>query len=257
MALDGRSTGLALMLGLAAAPACAVVGGRDAPESAASAVMVLSSNGGVCSGIVVAQDAVLTAAHCVAGGARKAGTEHRVHFRDEAGQPVLLDLASRAIHPGYDAGAIAGRRRSIDLALVRTATPLPARFRPTPLSDAMPRAGETLILAGYGVSKPGEARSTGTFRSATLPVVEPYGQSRVLVWMKPSGGKSGEVSGACQGDSGGPISAAPGTVPLAVSAWVGSGACTGISQGILLGPQRDWIDRTLAGWGISARWSAP
>ncbi|WP_244973613.1 S1 family peptidase [Methylobacterium bullatum] len=220
---------------------------------AGAAVMVLSSNGGVCTGIVVAQDAVLTAGHCVAVGSRRGGAEHRVHFRDEAGQPVLVDLAARAVHPGYDAGAIAGRRRSIDLALIRTATPLPGRFRPTPLSTALPRAGESLVLSGYGVSKPGEARTTGTFRSAVLPVVEPYGQSRILVWMKPSGG----ASGACQGDSGGPIATTPGAPPLAVSAWVGGGACGSISQGVLLGPQREWIDRVLAGWGRSAGWSAP
>ena len=176
MDLDMRSAGIALLLGLAAAPAGAVVGGREAPETAGSAVMVLSSNGGVCTGIVVAQDSVLTAGHCVAAGSRQGGAEHRVHFRDEAGQPVLVDLAARAVHPGYDAGAIAGRRRSIDLALVRTATPLPGRFRPTPLSAALPRAGESLVLSGYGVSKPGEPRTTGTFRSAVLPVVEPYGQ---------------------------------------------------------------------------------
>lgn len=253
MDLDMRSAGIALLLGLAAAPAGAVVGGREAPDSAGSAVMVLSSNGGVCTGIVVAQDSVLTAGHCVAAGPRQGGAEHRVHFRDEAGQPVLVDLAARAVHPGYDAGAIAGRRRSIDLALVRTATPLPGRFRPTPLSAALPRAGESLVLSGYGVSKPGEPRTTGTFRSAVLPVVEPYGQSRILVWMKPSGG----ASGACQGDSGGPIADAHGAPPLAVSAWVGGGACGSISQGVLLGPQRDWIDRTLAGWGRSAGWSAP
>ncbi len=78
---------------------------------------------------MLARDVVLTAAHCAAPGA-----EHRVHFRDEAGAPVLLEVAARAVHPGYDAGAIAGRRRSIDLALLRTDVPLPARFVPAALA---------------------------------------------------------------------------------------------------------------------------
>jgi len=130
-------------LAFAGGPAGAVVGGTEAaPEGA---VMVLSSKGGVCSAVVVAPDAVLTAGHCAA-----AGLEHRVHFRDGAGQPVLVAVTARAVHPGYDAGAIAGRRRSIDLALLRTATPLPARFAPATLSGASPRAGESLTLAGYG-----------------------------------------------------------------------------------------------------------
>lgn len=244
----GRVLG-AMVLGSAtlAGSASAVVGGREAPEAASSSVMVLSSNGGVCTGIVVARDAVLTAAHCVA-----ARAEHRVHFRDEAGAPVLVELAGRAAHPGYDAGAVAGRRRSIDLALVRTAGPLPPRFVPASLSAAMPRAGETLALSGYGAARAGEARSTGTFRSVALPVVEPYGQSRILVWLKSAGPKAG----ACQGDSGGPIGPEGGASVLAVSAWIG-GACGGVSQGVLLGPQRDWIDRTLAGWGSSAAWAMP
>jgi hypothetical protein len=114
----------------------------------------------------------------------------------------------------------------------------------------MPRAGERLTLSGYGASRAKEARSTGTFRSVALPVVEPYGQSRILVWLK---GASG-AAGACQGDSGGPIGT--GAATLAVTAWVG-GACGGISQGVLLGPQRTWIDATLGGWGASARWEAP
>ncbi|KMO43289.1 hypothetical protein VQ03_08975 [Methylobacterium tarhaniae] len=60
-----------------ATPAAAVVGGAEAPDAALarSSVMVLSSRGGVCTGIVLARDAVLTAAHCAAPGA-----EHRVHF---------------------------------------------------------------------------------------------------------------------------------------------------------------------------------
>lgn len=236
-----------LGLTLATLPARAVLGGRAAPEAAASSVMVLSSNGGVCTGIVVAQDAVLTAGHCAAGPA-----EHRVHFRDAAGAPVLVELSARTVHPGYDAGAVAGRRRSVDLALLRTATPLPARFAPTALSAAMPRAGERLAVSGYGVAKAGEARTTGTFRSAVLPVVEPYGPSRILVWLKPDAG----AAGACQGDSGGPIAPQAGAPPVAVSAWVG-GACGGVSQGVLIGPQRDWIDRTLAGWGGAARWAMP
>lgn len=238
-----RGLGLACALALPDA-AGAVVGGRPTPEAAASAVMVLSSNGGVCTGIVVAADAVLTAGHCVASRA-----EHRVHYTDEAGAPVLAEIAARVAHPGYDAGAVAGRRRSIDLALVRLAAPLPARFRPATLSAAMPRAGERLTLAGYGVAAPGNARSTGTYRSVELSVVEPHGPSRILVWL---GAGAGGAS-ACHGDSGGPIGLD--STVLAVSAWVAGKACGGISQGVLLGPQRDWIDRTLTGWRAAARWS--
>ncbi|CAA2156124.1 hypothetical protein MBRA_01739 [Methylobacterium brachiatum] len=232
-------TVLAAALSLAGRPAGAIVGGAEAP--AGGAVMVLSSNGGVCTGLVLAPDTVLTAGHCVA-----AGREHRVHFRDDAGAPVLIEVSGRAIHPGYDAGAASGRRKSIDLALLRTATPLPPRFAPVTLSAALPRAGERLTLAGYGAARAGDPRSTGTYRSVGLPVIEPYGPSRILVWLK------GDAAGGCQGDSGGPITGPDGAV-LALAAWIG-GTCGGLTQGVLVGPQRGWIDRVLDGWGRSARW---
>ncbi|KAB7785813.1 S1 family peptidase [Methylorubrum populi] len=235
-----RATALAILLG--AAPAQAIVGGREGAgiPGAASAVMVLTSGGGVCSGVVVAPDAVLTAGHCVAGVG-----ENRVHYRDAAGRPVLAEVAARLLHPAYDGDAIRGRTRSIDLALLRTRDPLPARFAPAPLSAAMPRAGQSLTLAGYGAARGNDRRSIGRYRGAALSVVEPYGPSRILVWLKAPG------AGGCQGDSGGPI--LDGEAVVALAAWV-KDACGGLTQGILLGPQRDWIDRTLSGWGVTARW---
>jgi hypothetical protein len=107
-----------------------------------------------------------------------------------------------------------------------------------------------VTFGGYGVAKPGDARSTGTFRMVALPVAEPFGKSTVLVWADGAG-----KAGACMGDSGGPV--AQGEAVIAITTWVGdrkSGACGAYSQGVLLGPQRDWIDRTLAGWGKRARW---
>lgn len=228
---------------LAVTPAGAIVGGAEAPPG--GAVMVLSSDGGVCTGVVLAPDAVLTAGHCLAGAA-----EHRVHFRGPSGEPVLVPVAARAVHPGYDPGAAAGRRRSIDLGLARTDAPLPARFAPVTLSAADPRTGEILTLSGYGASRPGDPRSTGTYRSLALPVVAPHGPSRILVWLR-----AGARAGGCQGDSGGPIAAPDGAV-VALAAWVG-GACGGLTQGVLVGPQRAWIDRTLAAWGRAAAWAAP
>ncbi|WP_430913079.1 S1 family peptidase [Methylobacterium sp. sgz302541] len=228
---------LGLLLAAASGPAWAVAGGREVPEDG-TGVMVLSSKGGVCTGVVVARDAILTAAHCAPPGA-----ELRAHFREGA-EPVLADIAARAVHPGYDAGAVAGRRRSVDLALLRTAKPLPDRFRAALLGAVPPRAGENVTLSGYGATPGGGPRSTGTLRAVNLPVVEPYGPSRILLWLKGPGG-------ACQGDSGGPIAA--GDAVVAVSAWSG-GACGSLTQGVLIGPQRAWIDATLSAWGAGARW---
>jgi S1-C subfamily serine protease len=228
-------------------PARAVVGGsEDSGPLARSAVMVLNSRGGVCSGIVVAPDAVLTAAHCVAG----AG-EFRVHWRGEDGQPVLIAPAARAIHPAYVANSVAARRRSIDLALLRTPSALPDRFRPVALSTSAPARADAIALGGYGVAREGDARSTGTFRSVGLSAVQPYGPSTILLW---ASGPRG--AGACEGDSGGPMTDGSGTV-VAVTSWAAgdrASGCGSMSQGILVSPQRDWLDRTLASWGRAAQW---
>jgi hypothetical protein len=235
-----RRAVLGLALALPAGPAAAIVGGAEGTPD--SAVMVLDSRGGVCTGFVVAPGAVLTAGHCVAG-------PHtlRVHFRGPDGAPVLIEVAAKAVNPGYDAGAAAGRRRSIDLALLRTAEPLPGRFVPASLSATEPQTGDDLAVSGHGAARPGDPRSTGTYRSVSLPVVAPYGPSRILVWLRGNRG-----TGACQGDSGGGVARPDGAV-LAVTAWI-DGPCGGLTQAIRLGPQRDWIDRTLGGWGLAARW---
>ncbi len=242
-----RSAVLLMAATLSATAAQAIVGGtEDSGPLARRSVMVLSSNGGVCSAVVVAPDVVLTAAHCVTGAA-----EHRVHFRDEAGQPVLIAPAAKAVHPAYDAKAIETRRRSIDLALVRVPEPLPQRFEAASLATEGLAAGETVTVGGWGLARKGDARTTGTFRTASLRVVEPYGPSRILLWSRGTG-----AVGACQGDSGGPM--ASGEAVVAITSWStaaqGQG-CGGLTQGILVAPQRAWIDQTLAGWKRSAAWS--
>ena len=238
---------LCLALSLPATGVHAIVGGaEDQGPLARQSVMVLSSNGGVCSAVVLAQDVVLTAAHCVSGAA-----EHRVHFRDDAGGPVLIVPVAEAVHPGYNAKAIETRQRSIDLALVRIPEALPARFEEATLTAARVQENEWVTVGGYGLAREGDAKSSGTFRTAVLTAVEPYGPSRILLWAEGSG-----TAGACQGDSGGPMSA--GAAVAAITSWSSPAkgkSCGGLTQGVLVGPQREWIDRILRGWNRSAVWS--
>jgi hypothetical protein len=246
----GWCAALALLVFLACIPARAIVGGGgDQGPLSRATVMVLAAGGGMCSAVVIAPDAVLTAAHCVSG-----ASEHRVHFRDETGQPVFVEPEAKAVHPGYDAKAIEGRRRSIDLALLRLPQPLPARFQTATLSSASVTRGALLAIGGYGVAREGDGRSTGTYRVARVPVVEPYGPSRILVWA--SGAEYGGA-GACEGDSGGPITLDGADTVFAITTWatgVKGRGCGHYSQGVLVGPQRAWIDAALAKWGGSAKW---
>lgn len=254
--MHGRTAiGLAVLAAALAAPwsASAVVGGREGGPIAGSTLMVLNARGGVCTGIVLSRHAILTAAHCA-----DARVDLRIHWQD-GGQPVLVEPNAIALHPEFNAKSVANRRRSIDLALIRLAAPLPARFSPATLVDgALPRAGSAVALAGYGVAREGEAKTTGTYRSAALTAVEPYGPGRILIWAAdPATGGKRPGAGACQGDSGGPIVAGSDSV-VAVSSWSTGPSgkqCGLLSQGVLVAPQRGWIDRTLSGWGESADWT--
>ena len=233
-------------------PASAVVGGRDGGPIANATLMVLNARGGVCTGIVLSRRTILTAAHCA-----DARVDLRIHWR-EGGEPMLVEPAAIALHPEFNAKSVTNRQRSIDLALVRLSSPLPARFSTATLVDGgLPRAGSPVTLSGYGVAREGDAKTTGTYRSASLTTVEPYGPGRILIWAAdPATGGKRAGAGACQGDSGGPIITGSGVV--AVSSWSTGPSgkqCGLLSQGVLVAPQRSWIDRTLAGWAESADWT--
>ncbi len=240
-----KSSAVAVLALLAlACPAGAVIGGRENPALARHAVMILNDRGGFCSAVVVAPDVLLTAAHCVAGAAG-----HRVHWKTAGGEPVLVEPAETAVHPGYAADAVKARKKSVDLGMVRLAEPLPASFLPVGLSASPPpRAGDTVTVAGWGLASEGGADTGGRFRSLAIGIVEPYGPSNLLLWL--SAGRDARA-GACAGDSGGPVFAQDGSV-VAITAFAegpGGRGCGTLTQAVLVGPQRAWIAKTLARWG--------
>ena len=220
-------------------PARAIVGpSRDAAGRVSEiSVMVLQRRGaaaGFCTGIVVAPRAVLTAAHCVPPGA-----DLRVHFKDAAGAPVLLPIAGVVRHPGYRADAIAKRERSVDLAVVTLGEPLPAPFRPAAIADGSGTSvGARFTVAGFGLAREGEPRTSGRLREAELAAREPL--SSVLLW---ADDPSRSSAGACTGDSGGPVLDASGVV-AALTVWsAGNGhrQCGALTQALWLAPYRAWI----------------
>ncbi len=133
---SGVRTLLAWVFAMAAlaTPAAALVGpAYQAPEFARYVVMVMNRSGGeadFCTASVISQNVVLTAAHCITD-----LDDTQVFYRDAQGELVPFGVATIAIHPGYRPNI--GRQHivSIDLALLRLATPLPASFRPVKLSD--------------------------------------------------------------------------------------------------------------------------
>ena len=233
---------IAFVLSLAvAAPASALVGPTEgAGAFAPHTVMVLSGGKGrtgFCSGVVIATDTILTAAHCVG-----APAATMAHFRDANDAPVLIPVARVETHPAYRANAVAARAKSVDLALVRTATPLPDRFSAATIAAAPAEAGATLTIAGYGLSDERAASSGGVLRSARMVLRAPL--SQVLLWLDNEHG-----AGACTGDSGGPVFEGDALVGVIAYAQGEPGRkCGKLTQAVRVAPERAWIDSVLARW---------
>lgn len=221
-----------------ASSAFAVIGGDRAPELERHTVMILSKKGELCSGAVIKRDVVLTAAHCVHG-----GSEYAVFFREASGQPVLLDPKKIVIHPNYVRDAITRRVRSIDLAILKLKDPLPLNFLPVQLSDRPLRAGDDVTIGGYGLTDERKRSSNGQFFSSTLEVVEPYGPSKILLWLRGDAlPQKGLNRGGCHGDSGGPLFDRDKLI--AITTWTTGPKgfdCGDLTQGALLTPHIDWI----------------
>jgi hypothetical protein len=239
---------ITLFLAVSTTPANAIVG-ADQGEKLPSThmLMVLREGGAVCSGVVIHPRVVFTAAHCV--GAAPASV--RIHFRSMDGRHELITPLRVVRHPAYKVDAIKTRSKSIDLALIHLKDALPDPFSPMALRQAVPKTGDPLIVTGFGLSIEASPESMGTLRTASLQTITPYGPSAIVLWAK---GASSEA-GACQGDSGGALLFKGALV--AITSWstgFEKKRCGNLTQGILLGAQKHWINTVLQEWHTSIHW---
>jgi hypothetical protein len=180
-------------------PAAAMVGGAAPVSGAHAAVTVVGSRGNFCTGAYVARDLVLTAAHCVLPGA-----DYKLVVYDAQRQPTLRDTARIERHPQFNLENFNKARVTADVALIKL--PAPADVTPVPLSGEKlnVQVGDLFIVSGLGVAVPGDGRSGGVLRQATLAATGRPGNLQIRLF-DPATRNERPGLGACTGDSGAPV----------------------------------------------------
>ncbi len=233
------------------APASAMVGGAAAVSGDRATVMITGQRG-FCTGTMIARDLVLTAAHCVSA----AGDYKLIEF-DRERKPVLHDIARIAIHPQFNMQTFLRHLATADVALLKLATPK-ASVLPIAMMVEAPKIvpGDRLVVGGYGIAAPGNERSSGTLRSATLAATGKPGNLQIrLVDPATNGARAG--LGACTGDSGGPVfqDINGQLLIVGVVSWStgpnNSDGCGGLTGVTPLSLYRGWIIETARKFGSS------
>lgn len=235
-----------LACGLSLAPARALVGGAPLadPTTARHVVLVVAGRS-LCTGVAVAPDLVLTAAHCV----QESGKLRLVSF--EGRKSETREVTGVAAHPQFTS-----RTDAPDLAVLKVATQPGSRLAPALLSDRRtpPAVGDRFIVAGFGVTVQGDRKSAGKLRSATL-VVTDRPSSQQLSLIDPS--RLGESAGlgVCHGDSGGPVLDEYDRALVAIISWSagtsGEPTCGFVTGAIPIARYRFWIEDAAAKLGSS------
>jgi Trypsin len=235
----------AALLSAPCPPAAAMVGGAvDAPPTIARHVVLIVGSGGTfCTGVAIARDLVLTAAHCTLPGA-----DYKLMEFDAAHQPVLRDVSRIARHPQFDLKTLLAHRATADLTLLKLAAPLGEAFAPAPLaaSDRPVAVGDAFTVAGFGVAVRGDGKTGGTVRAADLVATGQPGTLQIRLVDATTHGETAGL-GACTGDSGAPAFVVEGEqhAVAGVVSWstgpklaAGCGGLTGITPIVRY---RDWI----------------
>jgi hypothetical protein len=194
--------GLAALTLLSSHGASAMVGGaKPVPDGPRAVVMIVGSGGTLCTGTAIARDLVLSAAHCA-----QPGSDYKILDFDAAHTPVLRDVKRVAVHPGFSMKTFLGHRATADVALLKLAQPLPAKFTTAALYMNPRRVapGDRLTFEGYGVTVRGNPKTSGTLRSASLEVTGKPGTLQIRL-VDPVGKGERPGLGGCTGDSGGPL----------------------------------------------------
>jgi trypsin len=249
-------TGAIVCSGLLQPPAAAqepckdprrIVGGVPADIKEHPWQVAFDIKGGLCGGSIIAQNWVLTAAHCF--GDTKQPADVRVKAGATNRKLGVWSVVDRVVvHENYNS-----KTNEHDLALVKLKIRPAGPAIPLAQPEQELKACQVLEITGWGRTTQGGAASE-TLQKAEVPYVETVTcnepnayNGKIKANMICAGLRDGGVD-SCQGDSGGPLvlRGPDGAVLIGVVSW-GEGCAQKLKYGVYtrVTPYRDWITKVI------------
>lgn len=152
----------------------------------------ISFNGGICTGILISDQVIMTAGHCVYG---HSVADIAVEFE---GLNEVYSVTEVLIHEDYFPGT---RNTHTDLALMKITEAVPLSLIRVGLPESIP-VHESIVLRsiGYGLTHGNLAGTHGSLRTTLFSPLELDPRSPIFL----SNQLADTSSGVCMGDSGGP-----------------------------------------------------
>lgn len=185
-----------------------IIGGTpvqsDSVIAHSTVALYMVSESALCTGSIISPNWIVTAAHCVTdeNGQAASPDDVSVFYGLDVMHPTTLspNVQKVIVYPGYVTQSNDPTDEG-DIALVQIEGNLPGGFTPIPIlknrSDL--KAGETVTLAGHGITDASSQSGAGLLREVSgIKILNPMlGTTEVVL-------DQSEGRGACHGDSGGP-----------------------------------------------------